>query len=127
MSARSRVCHRSRSHSLEKYGPTHSCYQRNGREGTAYLFHRYSFLFAFQASDVRFPTGAGKVLATEWAHLDLITKVIVRGKYGQLNTIYVTHEVYLGNIERTFHGNWIAMVYLETINRTFYGDWIARL
>jgi hypothetical protein len=34
MSARSRVCHRSRSHSLEQYGPTQSCYQGNGREGT---------------------------------------------------------------------------------------------
>ncbi len=34
MVARSCVCHRSRSHSLEQYGPTHSHYQGNGREGT---------------------------------------------------------------------------------------------
>jgi hypothetical protein len=38
MPARSCICHRSRSHSLE-YGPTQTRYQRNGREETPYLFH----------------------------------------------------------------------------------------
>ncbi len=71
-------------------------------------------LLAFHASDVHFtcpPAVAGDVLAIEWAHRDLITKVSVRGKRRQINTIWGTHRVYL-----------------ETIGRAFpYRDWIARL
>ena len=47
------------------------------------------FLPAFQASNVRFtyPRSRRDVLAIEWAHIDLITKVSIRGKQRQLNTI----------------------------------------
>ncbi len=33
------------------------------------------------------PTGAGNVLAIEWAHRDLLTEVSIYGMHGQLNTI----------------------------------------
>jgi hypothetical protein len=52
--------------------PTQRCDQRNDREETAYLFHGYSFVFAFQAKDVVVslaPAIAGDLLAIEWAHL----------------------------------------------------------
>ena len=78
----SRVGQRCQAHSLEE-GPTQSCYQRNGREGIAYLLHRYSFSACFSSKRYSFQlslhTGAGNRPAIEWARLDLITKVSVHG------------------------------------------------
>ncbi len=62
-------------------------------------------LLAFHASDVHFTcplTVAGDVLAIEWAHRDLITKVSVGGKRRQINTIWGTHMVYLETIGGAF-------------------------
>jgi len=61
-------------------------------------------LLAIHASDVHFtcPCSRRDVLAIEWAHRDLITKVSVRGKRRQINTIWGTHMVYLNTIGRAF-------------------------
>src|SRR2546421_12695402 len=82
MPTNSWACQRCQSYSLEE-GPTQSCYQRNGREGIAYLFHRYSFSACFSSKRYSFQlslhASAGNVPAIEWSHLDLNTKVSVHG------------------------------------------------
>jgi hypothetical protein len=56
------------------------------------------------------PASCRDVLATEWAHINVITEVSISGILGQINTIYGAFGRHMEGIGRTLaYGDWMQV------------------